>query len=208
MKSPIIPAFAAACLAIASLEAATVYSWESGTEGWSAGVGAAITTSTTGASHGSQSLQITAPMANMWYSTPASIGLDVGSRQSIFTGATTLTLDVSYPNPGYTSWWSAPTVTLVIQGEGVVWTELGERALTLDAAPQTLSWAVSPAQAASIANGSWGEVLLLFKYGNGGSSGTNAVFHVDNFTSDAVPEPSSALLMLGIAGIFVRRRRA
>ena len=88
------------------------------------------------------------------------------------------------------------------------WTELGDRAITLNAAPQTLSWTVTPEQATALANGSWGKVLLLFKYGNGGSSGTDAVFHVDNFTSNAVPEPSCALLIAAATGLMARRRRA
>jgi hypothetical protein len=190
-------------LVLGSASAATIYTWESGLEGWSGGN---ISTTTTGATNGSQALRIDTPMSSMWYSTAASLGLDATSRQTIFNGATMLTLDVSYPNPGYNSWWAGPTVSLVIQGDGVGWTELGDQALTLDAAPQTFSWALNPVQAASLANGSWGQVLILFKYGNGGSTGPDATFFVDNFTSNAVPEPSSAMAVL-TAGLMAFRRR-
>jgi hypothetical protein len=187
------------------LSAATIFSWESGLDGWTGG---SLATTTAGATEGSQALEVTTPMANMWYAVAATVSLDAAGRQAVFNQATTLTIDVSYPNPGYNSWWAAPSVSLVIQGDGVGWTELGDQPLTVDAAPQTLSWAVSPAQAGALAGGSWAQVMLLFKYGNGGSSGSDAVFRVDNFTSDAlaVPEPSTALALV-VGGLLACRRR-
>lgn len=164
----------------------TIFSWETGTEGWAAGAGASIATSTTGATDGIQSLSVTTPMSGMWYSTPTSINLDPATRQALFTGATELKLDVSYPNPGYNSWWATPSVEVIIQGDGVSWTTLGVRDVPVNGPPQTFTWPLTVGQASALAAGTWGQVILKFTYGNGGSTGTDAVFYVDNLASTVV----------------------
>ena len=193
----------ASVLFLPTAYAAPVFSWEAGTEGWLPSDGnltvtgdeTTITPSPTGATDGAQALAITTPMGvtggshGMWYATPTEINLDQPARQALFTGATEILLDVSYPNPGYTSWWATPTVELIIQGEGVTWSPLGTRDVSVDGAPQTVSWSLSVAQAASLANASWAQVILKFTYGNGGSSTPNAVFYVDNFRSTVVIVP-------------------
>ena len=165
------------------------YSWESGLEGWTPADGCSITQSAVGATDGTQSLAITTPMASMWHSAPTQIDLDQAARQAVFTGATELTLDLSYPDPGYNSWISDPTVEIIIQGDGVAWSPLGVRTVPVGAVPQTFTWPLTVGQAASLANGSWAQIILKFTYGNGGSSTANAVFHVDKFSSTVVIEP-------------------
>jgi autotransporter-associated beta strand protein len=190
-------------LFLPAARAAPVFSWEAGTEGWLPSAGnpavtgdeTTITPGPTGATEGTQALAISTPMGvtdgwhGMWYATPTEINLDQPTRQALFTGATEILLDVSYPNPGYTSWWGTPTVELIIQGDGVSWSPLGSRDVTVDGAPQTVSWPLSVAQAASLANGTWAQMILKFTYGNGGSSTPNAVFYVDNFRSTVVIVP-------------------
>jgi len=183
--------------------AAPVFSWETGNEGWVQSEGnptvtgdeTTIAASTIGVTDGTKSLAITTPMGvtngahGMWYATPTEINLDQPTRQALFTGATDLQLDVTYPNPGYTSWWSAPSVELIIQGDGVPWTTLGVKEVPVDGASQTFTWALTVGQAAALANGSWGQMIMKFTYGNGGSSTPHATFHVDNLRSTVFIEP-------------------
>ncbi len=202
----------AVLLALGSAQAATtIFSWESGVEGWAANgdPGYSISTSATGATAGLQALRVASPMSSMWGATAANIGLELAQRQAVFQGATTITLDAHYPNPGYTDWFLPPSVALVIQGDGVGWTELPQQELTVDAAPQTLSWTLDPAHASALANGIWAQLFLVFRFGNGGSTGTEGVFYVDNLTSDAaaIPEVSAAALLAAGLLPFLRRRR-
>lgn len=166
------------------------FSWESGLEGWTPADGCSIAPSSTGATDGAKSLAITTPMSSMWYSAPTQINLDSPAvRQAIFTGATELTLDLSYPDPGYNSWISDPTVEVIIQGDGVAWSPLGVRTVPVGTTPQTFTWPLTVGQAASLANGSWAQIILKFTYGNGGTSTANAVFYVDKLSSTVVVEP-------------------
>ena len=182
MKPNIPIIFLAGALASLPSRADTVFSWETGLEGWN-GTGAV---STIGATDGLQSLAVTTPMSSMWYSTPVSTDLDEATRHVLFTGATELKLDVSYPNPGYNSWYADPSVELIIQGDGVPWTTLGTRTVPIGGAPQTFSWDLTIGQAASLAAGPWAQVIMKFTYGNGGSTGTDAVFYVDKLASTVV----------------------
>ena len=126
---PILPISICALVLAAGLSPAdTIFSWEAGLEGWSSGNNPeTIAISDIGVTDGTKALAITTPMTAMWYSTPASIYPDAATRQALFTGATEITLDVSYPDPGYTSWASEVTVEVIIQGDGVPWTTLGTR---------------------------------------------------------------------------------
>jgi autotransporter-associated beta strand protein len=169
------------------------FSWESGLEGWAPADGCSIVQSPTGATDGTQSLAITTPMTAMWYSTPVSINLNQAALPSIFTGATELTLDLSYPDPGYNSWVSDPNVEVIIQGDGVAWSPLGVRTVPVGGAPQTFTWPLTVGQAASLANGTWAQIVLKFTYGNGGTSTANAVFYVDKLSSTVVIEPPPAV---------------
>ena len=188
---PILPISICALVLAAGLSPAdTIFSWEAGLEGWSSGNNPeTIAISDIGVTDGTKALAITTPMTAMWYSTPASIYPDAATRQALFTGATEITLDVSYPDPGYTSWASEVTVEVIIQGDGVPWTTLGTRVVPVNAAPQTYAWPLTIGQAASLAAGTWAQVLLKFTYGNGGSSAANAVFYVDKLGTTVVEEP-------------------
>ncbi|RYD39457.1 MAG: hypothetical protein EOP83_36740, partial [Verrucomicrobiaceae bacterium] len=121
-----------------------------------------------------------------WYSTPTQVNLDQATRQTLFTGATDIKLDVSYPNPGYNSWFGNAKVELIIQGDGVSWSPLGEMEVPVGAAPQTCTWPITVGNAQSLANGTWAQLVLKFTYGNGGSTSSNAVFHIDNLRSTVV----------------------
>lgn len=200
MKSPIHLSSFAALLLMPVCQAGLVFSWETGTEGWESSVGnpavtgdeTSIATVTTGATEGTHALAVTTPMGvdggwhGMWYSTPTQINLDQATRQALFTGATDIKLDVSYPNPGYNSWYGDAKVELIIQGDGVNWTPLGEMNVPVGGAPQTCTWPITVGAAQSLANGGWGQLVLKFTYGNGGSTSTNAVFHIDNLRSTVV----------------------
>ncbi|MCW1926600.1 autotransporter-associated beta strand repeat-containing protein [Luteolibacter arcticus] len=200
MKSPIHLSSFAALVLVPVCHAGLVFSWETGTEGWSSSAGnpavtgdeTVVSTTTTGATEGTQSLAVSTPMGvaggwhGMWYSTPTQIDLDPATRQALFTGATEIKLDVSYPNPGYNSWYGDAKVELIIQGDGVNWTPLGEFAVPVGGAPQTYTWPVTVGNAQALANGTWGKLVLKFTYGNGGSNSPNAVFHLDNLRSTVV----------------------
>lgn len=181
-------------------QAGLVFSWEAGTEGWESSAGnpavtgdeTSVASVTTGATEGTHALAVTTPMGvdggwhGMWYSTPTQINLDQATRQALFTGATEIKLDVSYPNPGYNSWFGNAKVELIIQGDGVNWSPLGEMDVPVGAAPQTCTWPITVGNAQSLANGTWAQLILKFSYGNGGSTSSNAVFHIDNLRSTVV----------------------
>lgn len=187
---PILPVTLIALHFLPGLSRAdTIFSWETDLQGWAPADGAALVTSPTGATDGTKSMAVTTPMSAMWYSTPASINLDGPTRQTLFTGATELTLDLTYPDPGYTSWTSVPTVELIVQGAGLPWTTLGVRDVSVGAAPQTFTWPLTVGQAATLAGASWAQVVMKFTYGNGGSSSANAVFYVDKLGSTIFVEP-------------------
>ncbi|BCU79553.1 autotransporter-associated beta strand repeat-containing protein [Luteolibacter sp. LG18] len=187
MKSKASICFLAAACAASIGSAAPLFTWESGTEGWSADSPNSVATSTTGATEGVKSLAVTQPMSGMWWNVGTTVNLSPGQRQALFTNATELRLDVFYPNPGYTSWWANPEVEVIIQGENVGWTGLATRTVAVDGSPQTLSFPLTPSQASAMASGNWGQIVLRFGYGNGGSTSTEAVFYVDNFTTTASP---------------------
>lgn len=182
----------AATLAAPVCSAAPIFSWESGLDGWNAGAPNSVVTSTTGATDGSMSLAVSQPISNMWYSTPTAVGLSVEQLQSIFTNATELKLDVSYPNPGYNSWYNNASVEIIIQGANQGWVGLGTQEVVVDAAPQTFTFPLTVAQAANMASSGWGQIVLKFTYGNGGSTSTDAVFYVDNFSNTVVADPPPA----------------
>jgi autotransporter-associated beta strand protein len=185
--------FLAAALALPPCHANPIFSWEVDLQGWTAAEGAAVGTSATGATDGTQALSVTTPMASMWWSTPASVNLDGPTRQALFTGATEIKLDVTYPNPGYNSWYGNATVELILQGDGVNWTQLGSRDVAVDGGPTTCTWPITVSQAQALASGTWAQLVLKFTYGNGGSTGPDAVFHVDNLRSTVViVEPPAA----------------
>ena len=200
MKSPIHLSSFATLLLMPVCHAGLVFSWETGTEGWESSAGnpavtgdeTSVATSTTGATEGTHSLAITTPMGvdsgwqGMWYSTPTQVNLDQATRQALFNGATEIKLDVSYPNPGYNSWFGNAKVELIIQGDGVNWSPLGEVDVPVGGAPQTCTWPITVGNAQSLANGTWAQLILKFSYGNGGSTSPNAVFHVDNLRSTVV----------------------
>jgi autotransporter-associated beta strand protein len=189
MKPNPFSLFSAILMALPVSATAQIFSWESDLEGWSAGSPNSVATSTIGATDGLQSMVISQPMSNMWYSTPTGVGLSTTQLQSIFTNATELKLDVSYPDPGYNSWVGTPTVEVIIQGANQSWIGLGEKAIAVGAAPQTVTFPLTVAQAGGMASSAWGQIVLKFTYGNGGSTATNAVFYVDNFTNTVVTDP-------------------
>lgn len=182
----------AAALAAPVCSAAPIFSWETDTEGWTAGAPNSVATSTTGATVGLQALAVTQPMSSMWWNAPTSVSLSPAQLQSTFANATELKLDVHYPNPGYNSWYANPQVEVIIQGEKVGWTGLATRDVAVDAASQTLTFPLTVAQAAGMATSSWGQIVLRFAYGNGGSTSSEAVFYVDNLTNTVVVDPPPA----------------
>ncbi|MEK7948853.1 beta strand repeat-containing protein [Luteolibacter soli] len=200
MKSPIHLSFFSALLLTPVCHAGLVFSWETGTQGWESSAGnpavtgdeTTVATTTTGATEGTHALAVTTPMGvdggwqGMWYSTPTQINLDQPTRQALFTGATDIKLDVSYPNPGYNSWYGNAKVELIIQGDGVGWSPLGEFDVPVGGAPQTYTWPLTVGNAQSLANGGWAQLILKFTYGNGGSTSPNAVFNIDNLRSTVV----------------------
>ena len=202
MKSPIHPSVFATLLLMPVCHAGLAFSWETGTEGWISSAGnpavtgdeTAVAGTTDGATEGTHALAVTTPMGvtngwhGMWYSIPTEVALDQATRQALFTGATEIKLDVSHPNPGYNSWYGNAKVELIIQGDGVDWSLLGERDVPVGGAPQTCTWPITVGTAQKLANGSWAKLLLKFTYGNGGCNSPNAVFYVDNLRSTVVIE--------------------
>ena len=204
---------AALVLLVASVSrASTVYSWETGLDGWSADTvnGYSITTaSTLGVTDGASALQLTAPSSGMWWSAGFSRNLGGTELGQIFTGATQLGLDVTY-NPGSDTWYLDANVALIVQGEKQSWTELAGVTIPKGTSPTAATWSISSTVASNMATSSWGQILLKLTYGNGGSA--PSVFYVDDFTTNAsaIPEPSSCALVLGlvaIGGAAMRRRR-
>jgi autotransporter-associated beta strand protein len=197
MKPKNLLCLLAAALAAPVCSAAPIFSWETDTEGWVAG-GAldSVATSTTGVTEGSQALAVTMPMSgqdvNAWWRVGATITLTAEQLQAIFTDATELKLDAYYPDPGYNSWYGAPQIEIIIQGDNVAWTGLATRDVTIDATSQTLTYPLTIAQAAGMATSNSGQILLRFSYGNGGVTSPNAVFYVDNFTNTVVADPPPA----------------
>ncbi|MGJ8722931.1 MAG: autotransporter-associated beta strand repeat-containing protein [Roseibacillus sp.] len=179
-------------MSLLSGTSAQIFSWEPDLEGWDPLNNGAIGTSTIGATDGLQSLEVTQPMSDMWYSTPAVRNLSSAELQSIFTGAVNLKLDAFYPDPGYNSWTATPDVEIIIQGENVGYVGLGTRQLTVDAPSQTLTFPLALAQAEGMATSEWGQIILKFTYGNGGATSSEAKFYIDNFTSTIVADPPPA----------------
>lgn len=186
--------FLAAALAAPVCSAAPIFSWETDTEGWTAGAPNSVATSTTAATDGAQSLAVTQPIDidHMWWNAATSVGLTPEQLQTIFSNATELKLDVNYPNPGYTEWTADGHVELIIQGENVGWTGLATRTVLADSGTQTLTFPLTVAQAAGMATSGWGQIVLRFDYGGGGPTSTTAVFYVDNLTNTVVVDPPPA----------------
>lgn len=172
-----------------------IFSWENGLEGWSNNgvAGASVAASPTGATEGVQSMAVQTPMNAMWYVVPAKVDLDPTALQATFTGATELKLDICFPDPGFYTgdgtWQSPPTVEIIILGESVNYLGLGERTVVVGSTPQTFSWALTVGQAAAMASGTWGQILLKFTYGNSGASSTHAVFYVDRLATTVASDP-------------------
>jgi len=194
MKSKTSLCLLAAALSAPVCSAAPFFSWETDTEGWAAGAPNSVATATTGATDGAQSLAVTQPFAgtNNWWNIGTSITLSAAQLQAIFTNATELKLDAFFPNPGYNSWYATPQIEIIIQGDNVGWTGLATRDVPVDAAPQTLTYPLTVAQAAGMASSNSGQILLRFNFGNGGVTSPNAVFYVDNFTNTVVADPPPA----------------
>lgn len=190
MKPKLSICLAAIHLTASVCQADTVFSWENGTEGWfsSNPAAAPVAISASHATDGSQSLAVTLPMSSMWYNDFTRIQLDETQRNAVFDGAQTITLDVTYPNPGYNSWYGTPTVEMVVEDQGYTWNSLGIQNLVIDGTA-TCSWTLSPAQATAFATGTSAKIILRFNYGNGGSTGENAVFYIDKLTSADPPPP-------------------
>ncbi len=193
-----------AVLAAPLCSAAPVFSWETGTEGWTAASALdSVATSATGATEGVQSLAVTLPMSgqdvNIWWRVGATITLSAEQLQAIFTDATEMKLDAFYPNPGYNSWFGTPQVEIILQADNLAWTPVAVRDVQIDAPSQTLVFPLTIAQAAGMASSSSGQILLRFSYGHGGATSPNAVFYVDNFTTTVVtdPPPATDLYWLG-----------
>lgn len=189
--------FLSAALAVPVCSAAPIFSWETDTEGWVAETPLdSVATSTTAATDGLQSLAVTLPMSgqdvNIWWRVGTKIALNAEQLQAIFTNATELKLDAFYANPGYTSWFGAPEIEIIIQGSNLGWSPLAVRSVAIDAPSQTLTYPLTVAQAAGMASSTSGEILLRFAYGHGGVTSPNAVFHVDNFTNTVVADPPPA----------------
>jgi hypothetical protein len=206
-------ALAIAAAMTASSQAATIYSWESGLDGWAGDTvnGYSVTTtSALGVTDGVSALQLTAPASGMWWSAGFSRNLGSSELSQIFNGASQVGMDMTY-NPGSDTWYMDANLTLIVQGEKVAWTELAPVTIVKGATPTAATWSISPTMASDLATSSWGQLVLKLTYGNGGSA--PSVFYVDNFTSDAVavPEPASSALLLGlgviVTGVARRRRR-
>lgn len=181
-----------AALAAPVCSAAPIFSWETGTEGWTANDANLVATSTTGATEGLQALAVTMPNGSMWWNAAATVNLSAEQLQSAFANATELKLDVTYPNPGFTSWGGAGAVEIIIQGANIGWTGLASREVPVDGAPHTLSFPLTVAQAAGMASGGWGQIIIRTAYGSGGTTSGNAVFHLDNLTNTVVIDPPPA----------------
>src|SRR5687767_13735912 len=99
-------------LAAPVCSAAPILSWETDTESWTADAPNSVSTSTTGATDGLQTLAVTQPFVgtNNWWNIGTKIKLTQEQLQAIFTGATELKLDAYFPDPGYTSWAAIPQV--------------------------------------------------------------------------------------------------
>ena len=184
----------AAALVAPVCSAAPIFSWETDTEGWTAGPPNSVATSTTAPTDGLQSLAVTQPFegTNNWWNIGTSITLSAAQLQAIFTDATELKLDAFYPNPGYNSWFATPQIEIIIQADNLGWSPIAVRDVAVDAPPQTLTFPLTVAQAAGMASSNSGQIHLRFNFGHGGVTSPNAVFYVDNFTNTVVADPPPA----------------
>lgn len=207
----------AAVAALATSATADVlYSWDSGLDGWSLNSGYSYTNSTTvGVTEGTGSLQITAPIGDMWWA-PLSIGLDATQRTQVFSGTTGFSVDMTYLNPGYTSWYNPASVSLFVQGDGVSWTSLGSVEVPVGVTtPTHATFSIDSATANQLATGTWAQMFLAFTYGNDDSTGVvrpaSVNINVDNFSNiTAIPEPSTYAAIGGVIALgaaLIRRRR-
>jgi autotransporter-associated beta strand protein len=188
MKSNTRLCLLAAALAAPVCSAAPIFSWETGTEGWGANGSNAVTTSATGATEGTQALAVTMPNSSMWWNAATTVNLTPEQMQAIFANATELKVDVTYPDPG--SLWGDGGVEIIIQGANVGWTGLASFPVPADGAPHTLTFPLTVAQAAGMASGGWGQIILRTNYGNGGTG--PITMHFDNFTNTVVVDPPPA----------------
>ena len=174
--------------------AVPIFSWETDTEGWTAGSPNSVATSTTAATDGLQSLEVTQPFAgtNNWWNIGTSVTLNAAQLQALFTNATELKLDAFYPNPGYNSWYATPQIEIILQADNLGWSPIATRDVPVDAPSQTLTFPLTVAQAAGMATSNSGQIFLRFNYGHGGVTSPNAVFYVDNFTNTVVVDPPPA----------------
>jgi hypothetical protein len=209
----------AACTMLVSMPAArgaVVESFESGTlNGWSAGTlnGATTTVDLVRATDGTYSA------ANS-FAVPASFSgwtvntiLETDPRGFMDEGTTTLTLDVysDWTNPN--GWGVYGNTLMLILNNSNGWNAIAPTSGALvNGAFATLTWDMTP-YAAGITNPSlgWSSLGIAWHVGTwaGGGDGLNngtQTFGIDNITVTTVPEPSSAMALLG-AGLMAFRRR-
>jgi len=202
-------------LAPSAASAAVVTSWESGTEeGWTLGTVWTVpfTVNMDRASDGSFGVSAALPVPDLGGQTDHLI-MQGNALSVLGSNSTELSFDV-YSEWGIPGTWGiyANDISVVVQGEGVPWTELTKLSGDLtDAAFSTLSYDVS-AVAPALDGASWGQVLVRWRIGtwtdNTGVPGGTHTITIDNVDVSSIPEPTNfSLLTLGGLCLLARRRR-
>lgn len=184
-----------------------ISNFEGDTTGWSVDptkVNTAIATSSLYPTDGAGSLQIDLPAADMWYSSAVTLNVDLldpGTRTAAFATASELSIDFTFPVPDatYDGYPADHALGFIILGDGLEWTELGQQAMVDYGVTTTATFTLTPAQASVLAEGSWAQIVIWAKYGNGSGSGNTVYF--DQLRTD-VGSPELELLSAQASGLW------
>ena len=156
------------------ITATVVGDFEGGLDGWFAGDDFTLSNSPTGATTGTEAMQVDGPGG--WHIDAV---LDLKPHQASLATGTMITADVTAFDADLTTGWME--VQMVINGEDPIgWQELGMQALIRDGQPHTYTWVIPDALASAMAGVDdtigWFELMLVTNLD--GASVTK--FYIDN----------------------------
>jgi len=158
-----------------STESVVVGDFEGGLDGWWAGDDFTLSNSPTGATTGTEAMQVDGPGG--WHIDAV---LDLKPHQALLgTTVTTITADVTAFDADMTTGWMQ--VQMVINGEDPIgWQELGMQDVTRDGQPYTYTWVIPDALTSAMAGVDdtigWFELMLVTNL----DGGSVTKFYIDN----------------------------